>query len=196
LARRHAASTGAVYVSPYNDPWVVAGQGSLGVELAEQVDDLDAVFIALGGGGLLSGVGAYLRSVRPGVEIVACSPENSCVMHQSAQAGRILDLPSLPTLSDGTAGGVEDDSITLDWVCQTVDHYVLVSEEEIRRAMVEIIGGHHQLIEGAAGVAVAAFQKERQRYRGKRVAIVLCGANIALGTLRQVLGVGSRTTTN
>lgn len=187
LARRHAAATGAVYVSPYNDPWVVAGQGSLGVELAEQIEDLDAVFIALGGGGLISGVGSYLRSVRPSLEIVACSPENSCVMHRSAQQGRILDLPSLPTLSDGTAGGVEEGSITLDWVCQTVDHYILVSEDEIRRAMVEIIGGHHQLIEGAAGVAVAAFQKEQRRYRGKRVAIVLCGANIALGTLRQVL---------
>ena len=192
LARQYAEQHGGVYVSPYNDPWVATGQGSLGVELAEQMDSLgaplDAVFIAMGGGGLISGVGSYLRQVHPKVEIVACSPANSCVMHRSVEAGNVLDLPSLPTLSDGTAGGVEADSITFPWVCRAVDRYVLVSEDEIRDAMVEIIGGHHQLVEGAAGVAVAAFQKERERYRGKTVAIVLCGANIALSTLRQVLG--------
>lgn len=187
LARQYGATTGAVYISPYNDPWVVAGQGTLGVELADQIEGLDAVFIALGGGGLISGVGSYLQSLRPEIEIVACSPENSKVMHESVLAGRILDLPSLPTLSDGTAGGVEADSITFDWVRRTVNRYVLVSEAEIITAMHEIIGGHHQLIEGAAAVAVAAFQKERRRYRGKRVAIVLCGANIALATLGGVL---------
>lgn len=192
LARQHAEQHGGVYISPYNDPWVASGQGSLGVELAEQMRaldaDLDAVFIAMGGGGLISGVGSYLRQVHPHVEMVACSPANSCVMHRSVEVGRVLDLPSLPTLSDGTAGGVETDSITLSWVSRAVDRYVLVSEDEIRHAMVEIIGGHHQLIEGAAGVAVAAFLKERERYRGKTVAIVLCGANIALQVLRGVLG--------
>lgn len=187
LARQHAAATGAVYVSPYNDARVVAGQGTVGVELDRQLDPLDAVFVALGGGGLSSGLAAALKDRRPDVEVIACSPENSRVMHESIRAGRVLDLPSKPTLSDGTAGGVEADTITFDLCRQLIDRYTLVSEDAIVQAMRRVIGEQHLLIEGAAGVAVAAFLQESDRWRGKTVAIVLCGANIGLGTLRQVL---------
>ena len=187
LARRYAAEHGLTYLSPYNDPLVIAGQGTLGVELARQLEAVDTVYMALGGGGLTSGVAGYLKSLDERTQIVACSPRRSKVMHESIRAGQILDLESQPTLSDGTAGGVEAGSITFELCRRLVDRYLVVTEDEIREAMRIVIGHHHVLVEGAAGVAVAGFLQEKEQLRGRRIAIVLCGANIALDTLRQVL---------
>ena len=190
-ARQFGIDHGLTYLSPYNDPQVVGGQGTIGVELARQLDGIDTVYIALGGGGLISGVAGYLKSLNDSVEIVACSPERSKVMHESVVAGKILDLESQPTLSDGTAGGVEPGAITLELCQQLVDRYLLVSEDAIRDAMRRVIGHHHVMIEGAAGVAVAGFLQDAERrseqLADRRVVIVLCGANIATSTLREVL---------
>jgi len=182
-ARRHEMR----YVSPYNDPFVVAGQGTIGIELARQLGRIDAVFVSLGGGGMISGIAGYLKSVQPQVRVVGCSPENSQVMIRSVQAGRILDIPSLPTLSDGTAGGVEEGAITFDLCRALVDEYVTVTEEDIAETLRTFIDTHHMLIEGAAAVAVASYLKLRERFVGQNVVIVLCGGNIGLDTLKAVL---------
>ena len=187
FARRYAAEHGMTYVPPYNDMQVVGGQGTIGVEIARQLDEVDVVFAALGGGGMISGIAGYLKAVRPGVRIIGCSPENSQVMIQSVKAGRILDIPSLPTLSDGTAGGVEEGSITFDLCRELVDDYVTVTEEEIRDALRAFMDAHHMLIEGAAAVAVASFLKTKDQFRGKNVVVVICGANISAGRLKEVL---------
>ena len=186
-ARRHAAETGMTYISPYNDPVVIAGQGTLGAELAEQLPRLDAVFIALGGGGLIAGAGGYLKALRPDLRVIACSPERSPVMHASLEAGRIVEMESLPTLSDGTAGGVEPGAITFELCREIVDESLLVNEDEIRDAVRLIVGRHHTLIEGAAGVAVAGYLANRKRFADRDVAIVLCGANIDAEALREIL---------
>jgi threonine dehydratase len=187
FARTFAADNGLTYIPPYNDPQVIGGQGTIGIELARQMDRIDAVFAAVGGGGLISGIASYLKAVSPSIEIIGCSPENSQVMVQSVKAGRILDTPSLPTLSDGTAGGIEEGSITFDLCKDLMDEFVTVSEEEIRESLVEFMNAHHMLIEGAAAVAVASFLKLKERYRGKKVAIVICGANISMDKLQKVL---------
>jgi threonine dehydratase len=108
-------------------------------------------------------------------------------MHESLRAGEILELASRPTLSDGTAGGVEPGAITFDLCREIVDDSILVSEDEIRHALRRIIEHHHTLIEGSAGVAVAAFLNAKAHYRWQNVAIVLCGANIDSRTLKSVL---------
>ena len=177
-ARRLAATDDVPYISPYNDAEVVAGQGTVGVELARQLPHADAVFIALGGGGLLAGVAAYLKSVWPGTVVVGCSPANSAVMIESIKAGQILDIPSLPTLSDGTAGGMEPGAITFDWCRSLGDQYVTVSEDEIRQAMRSVLEMHHLAVEGAAGVALAALQRQAGAWRGKTVVVILCGGNV------------------
>jgi threonine dehydratase len=187
LARRFAEAEGRAYVSPYNDPDVVAGQATVGVELARQLETIHHVFIALGGGGLSSGVAAYLRHVCPEARVVACSAENASVMHRSVEAGEILDLPSYPTLSDGTAGGVEEGSITFE-LCSTLLHrFVMVDEDAIARALKVLVGHHHMLVEGAAGAALAAFEKVRDDLPPGNVVLLLCGANIGRETLREVL---------
>jgi threonine dehydratase len=186
-ARRYAAENGMTYVSPYNDPLVVGGQGTIAVELERQLDRVDIIFVSLGGGGLISGVAGYLKSVNPEAVVVGCSPENSQVMIQSIRAGEILDLPSLPTLSDGTAGGVEPGAITFDLCRELVDDFVTVSEDEIADALRLFMKTHHMLIEGAAAVAVASYLKMLERCSGKQAVIVICGANISLETLKSAL---------
>jgi threonine dehydratase len=186
-ARRTAAERGKVWISPYNDPQIIGGQGTIAVELTEQTGPVDDVLVTVGGGGLISGMAVYLKAVAPGVRVIGCLPERSPDMYRSVQAGRILSLAQHDTLSDGSAGGIEPGSITFP-VCRTlVDDYILVPEEEIRAALRLMVDAHHKIVEGAAAVAVAAFLRQRERFRDRRVVIVVCGANIATEKLRAVL---------
>jgi threonine dehydratase len=181
-ARAAAAATGRIYVSPYNDPQVVAGQGTIAVELLRQVPDLAVIFIAVGGGGLVGGIGSYLRHVAPQVEVVGCWPENSPVMYECLKAGRIIDVPEATTLSESTAGGVEPGSITFELCREVIHRGLLVSEAEILQAM---RFGHAQgwAMEGASGVALAAYFKDaaseagKARPPGKKCVVLLCGGN-------------------
>ena len=175
-ARAAAAESGRTYISPYNDPYVVAGQGTVAVELVRQLPDLDAIFIAVGGGGLIGGIGTYLRAAAPRAEIIGCWPENSPVLYECLKAGRIYDAPETATLSESTAGGVEENSITFELCRQVMHRAVLVTEDEILRAM---RWGHAQgwAMEGASGVALAAYRKEAARYANKKAVVLICGGN-------------------
>ena len=186
-AREYAIENNMVFISPYNDMQVIAGQGTIAVELRDQLSKIDAVFVSMGGGGLISGIAAQVKSVSPEVEIVGCSPENSQVMIKSVRAGKILDIPSLPTISDGTAGGVEPGAITFESCKALVDKYSIVSEQEIKKSLLLYMQIHHMLIEGSAAVAIASFMKDKEQYSGKNVVILLCGANIGMDTLKHVL---------
>lgn len=186
-ARKNAEISGKVYISPYNDLDIVAGQGTIGVELLQQLGNLDAVFVSLGGGGLISGIGAFFKKASPLTEVIACSPSQSPAMHVCMKAKEIVEVPCYPTLSDATAGGIEDGAITLDLCRKYIDQSILVDEVEIKSAMLSIMNNHHMMIEGAAGVAVAAFEKVKSNYRGKKIAILICGANIGVEKLRSLL---------
>lgn len=186
-AREYAAAQGMPYLSPYNDLDVVAGQGTCGVEISRQLTSVDAVYVAVGGGGLISGVGGFLKSLHPHVRIIACQPDASPVMTRSIEAGRIIDMESRRTLSDGTAGGIEAGALTFDLCRRIVDDYVLVSEEEIRDAMRAFIDTHHMLLEGAAGVALAGLLKEGRRFEGRNVVAIVCGGNISRDALKHVI---------
>jgi threonine dehydratase len=185
-AREAAAQSGRTFVSPYNDLDVMAGQGTIGVEMVEQIPDADAIFVAVGGGGLVGGIGSYLKGVAARTEVVGCWPENSQVLYQSMRAGRIVVCDEQPTLSESTAGGLEEGSVTLDVCRAVIDSCVLVSEGEILSAMRLFYRSKQSLIEGAAGVAVASFLKVARHYTGKTVVIVICGGNLSEKVLGQL----------
>lgn len=177
--REAAAQSGKVFISPYNDWHVMAGQGTLAVELLRQAPSIDAVFVAVGGGGLVGGVGAYLKYAAPQVEVVGCWPKNSPVLYESIRAGRILDVPEQPTISESTAGGLEPESITLEVCSRVIDRSILVGEDEIMAAMRSVRSLKGWLIEGAAAVALAALVQQADHYRGKTVAVIICGGNLS-----------------
>jgi threonine dehydratase len=197
-ARAAAKEAGKVFISPYNDLEVIAGQGTIAVELQHQQPQIDAIFVAVGGGGLIGGIGGYIKAVSNWqlansqnqnqqqtprqtfsltTEIVGCWAENSRVLFESLKVGRIINFPEQPTLSESTAGGLEAGSVTLDICKQVIDRCVLVTEDEIAAAMRWVRKEKGWTIEGAAGVAVAAFLKNAEQYRGKKVVVVICGGN-------------------
>jgi threonine dehydratase len=189
-ARALAEREGRVYVSPYNDADVIAGQGTVAVELIAQRPGLEAVFVAVGGGGLVSGMASYLKSVRPDVSVIGCWPERAAAMYESVRAGRLIEVPDEPTLSDGTAGNIEPGAITFPLCRDLIDELVLVTEEQIATAMRDAMLMDHLVIEGAAGVALAGwrtFTAGRPRLADRESAIVLCGGNVSASTIGTVL---------
>lgn len=192
-ARRAAEESGKVFISPYNDLDVAAGQGTVAVELSRQLPRIDAVFVSVGGGGLIGGIGAWFKAVSPETEVIGCWPEHSPVMYECMRAGRVIDVAERPTLSESTAGGLEPESVTLDLCRRVVDRSVLASEEEILSAMQEMLEREHWVIEGAAAVALAAWTREAERWQGKTAVVVLCGRNVSpevLGRLQTNAALG------
>lgn len=179
-ASDRAKQQGKPFVSPYNDYQVIAGQGTVGVELLEQQPDLDAIFVSVGGGGLISGIASWLKHYAPHTQIIGCWPANATAMHRCIQAGQIIDVEEQETLSDGTAGGVEPNAVTFPLCQQLIDRHVLVSENEIGQAMRLIAQTDRWMIEGAAGVALASALQLAPELQGKKIAVVLCGKNIVL----------------
>jgi threonine dehydratase len=181
-ARRTAEAEGRTYVSPYNDLQVVAGQGTLGLELAERAPDLDAVFISVGGGGLIGGAGTALKAFAPNVRVVGVWPEHSPCMLRALEAGRIVPTQEQPTLSDATAGAIEDGSVTFRLCQAAIDERITVTEPEIARAMRRVAASDGWMVEGAAGVALAGLIQRADAWQGRKVAVVLCGRNVGLET--------------
>jgi threonine dehydratase len=187
LARRAAEDSGRVYVSPYNDPQVIGGQGTVALEIRRELGSPDAVFVPVGGGGLVAGMAADLAAHAPGTEVVGCQPDASPVLVESIKAGRLLELPSAPSLSDATLGLLEPDSITFPLCRDLVARWVVVEEAAIRAAVRLVLEKHSLLIEGAAALPVAALLTGGNRWRGARAVLVLSGSHIALSALATVL---------
>ena len=183
-ARAFAAEHGMCYVSPYNDEQVIAGQGTCGIEIVADVPDIDMAFIAVGGGGLIGGAGSVLKQHNPGTRVYGCQPLASPIMARSIAAGEILDMPSEETLSDGTAGGIEPGAITFPLNEAVVDDWIVVDEDRIADAMRLYMKTEGEVIEGAAGVAIAGLLDRREDVSGKKVVVVICGGNVSDAVLR------------
>ncbi|PFH20710.1 threonine/serine dehydratase [Burkholderia sp. JKS000303] len=183
-AGRQAKLKGMTFVSPYNDVDIIAGQGTIGIEIHEQARaagvDLAAVFASVGGGGLISGVGTAIRHLNPKADVVGCWPANSTALYSSLKAGKIVESEELDTISDGTAGGIEPDTITFDIGREVISDTSLVTEEEIKAAMKLLAQTDRWMVEGAAGVALASLLQMAPKYQGRAVAVILCGRNIML----------------
>jgi threonine dehydratase len=187
LAKETASKNRQVFISPYNDPQIIGGQGTIAVELLDQMDAIHTVLVPVGGGGLISGIAGYLKTIDKNIHITGCQPENSAVMYASIQAGKIVEMASKPTIADGTAGGIEPGSITFEICQETVDDYILVSENEIRAAIRHIVQEHQMLIEGAAALPVACLLKDKDRFKGKQVVLIISGKKITVELLKEIL---------
>jgi threonine dehydratase len=143
-----------------------------------QLDGVDAVLVPVGGGGLVSGIAAYLKAVDPRIQVIGCQPRNSCVMFQSLEAGRIVEAEEEPTISDGTAGGVEAGSVTFDLCRRFVDDFILIEEAEIERAICFLYEKETMAVEGAAALASAALMNSGGRFAGLRIVAVVSGGRV------------------
>jgi len=182
-----AAETGLVFIHPFDDPLVIAGQGTVAVEMLRQSPDLDAVFVPVGGGGLIAGIGAYLKAVRPEVDVIGVEPVDADAMAQSIAAGDRVRLDDVGLFADGVAVQ-QVGAVTFPIVRATVRTIVRVDNDEICAAIKDIFDDTRTIVEPAGALAVAGLKSyvESHRIRGRRLAAVLSGANMNFDRLRFV----------
>lgn len=175
---RLVSDAGLVMVAPFDDPAVIAGQGTLGLELMEQAPDTASVLVPLSGGGLIAGVALAVKTVSPQTQVIGVSMERGPAMQRSLAAGRPIDVEELPTLADSLGGGIGlANKHTFEMVKALVDDVVLVSEAEIAAAIRTAHAEAGEVIEGAAAVGIAALAAGKVRTSGP-VVVVLSGRNI------------------
>ena len=186
-AREVAEQEGKIYVSPYNDPIVVGGQGTCGLEISRQLPGVQAAFFAVGAGGLCSGSGGWLKSFNPDIEIIGVSPEKSPVMYESVKANKMIEMETFPTLADTCAGGVDLDSITLELCQKYVDEIILLTEQEIENAIRLLFEHHRLVVEGSGALSVGGLLKLKNSFKGKKVVLAICGRNIGLDLFKRII---------
>jgi threonine dehydratase len=175
------------YISPYNDQLVIAGQGTIGLEILERVADVDTILVPLGGGGLISGMAIAVKSIKPLVTIVGVQSKASPVMYESLKAGKIVDVPIKDSIADGLHGGVEKGTITLRIITAYVNHVLLVRERTIRRAIYLLWENERQVVEGAGAASIAPILENPAMFRGKTTVAVISGGNIDDNQFQKIL---------
>jgi threonine dehydratase len=197
-AKRLAKEQGRVFVSPFEDPLVIAGQGTIGLELLEDVPDLDSVLVPLSGGGLIGGIALALKCADPAIRVIGVSMERGAAMYESLRAGRPVDVVEEPSLADSLGGGIGlDNQYTFALVRDLVDEVLLVSEDEIAAAMAHCYWHEQQIVEGGGAVGVAALLAGKVGILGERIVTVLSGRNVDMRRFTEILaldrGTGGRT---
>ncbi len=174
-------------VSAFDDPFVITGQGTIGLELLEDFPQIDTAIIPLSGGSLLSGISLALKSAKPDLRIIGVSMERGPAMVRALEAGKVVDIVEEPTIADGLAGGLgEHNHYTFPLVQKYIDETVLVSEEEIADAMAFALNEHRLVVEGAGAVGMAAILSGKVKKYGQHVAVVISGSNVNLPLLLRI----------
>jgi threonine dehydratase len=182
-----AEERGLTMIDSFDDPDVIAGQGTIGLELLEDLPEIDTAIVPLAGGGLLGGIALTLKSANPAIRVIGVSMERAPVMYYSLKAGAPIEMEEEETIAHALAGGLGQDNLyTFRMAQEYVDEVVLVSEEAIAEAMVFALEHHHLVVEGAGAVGIAALLQERVREVGRNAAVVVSGSNVEIPLLLRI----------
>jgi threonine dehydratase len=186
-ARQLAGETDRVFVSPYNDEEVIAGQGTIGLEILADLPDAAAVFVPVGGGGLASGIAAYLKGGGSRARVLGVEPVNSAFMAASLKAGKIVEIEEKETIAEALAGGIEPGAVTFSLCRELLDGIITIKEPAIKKAMSLLFEESRIMVEGAGALALAGLLEEPSSFREDRVVLVLSGGNISPQTFAQAV---------
>lgn len=174
--------TGAAYIPGFEDYQVIAGQGTIGCEILEEIPALDTIIVPVGGGGLISGIALFCKTLNPNIRVIGAQSTAAYTMSECFRAKRMVDVPVPPTIAEGLAGGI--DQITLDLVLKYVDEIVLAKEDGLKSSILWILENERQVVEGSGIVGPAAIlQGEIEFRRGEKVVVVISGGNIDMEML-------------
>jgi threonine dehydratase len=185
-AMRHQQEGGATFVHAFDDPDVIAGQGSVAVELLRELEDFDTVLVPIGGGGLIGGIASYVKAMRPKVRVVGVEPAGADGMHRSLQAGQVVTLERVNTIADGLAASAPG-KLTLELAQRYVDEVILVQDTEILRAIRLMFEWEHLLAEPAGAASLAALLYHYSPAPNEKVVAILSGANVTDEVMIQAL---------
>ena len=186
LARKIEAEEGMTFVSAYNDIDLIKGQGTVGLEMIEDVPGLDVVLVPVGGGGLVSGVASVFKQATSAT-VIGVQGETSPVMYECVKKGHIHDIHLRDTYAEGLHGGLEAGSVSFDICREVIDEWAILTEDDILGAIRYLLHESHMLVEGAGAVGVAAILSDPCRFTNKRVGVVISGGNLGMETLRKVV---------
>ncbi|MCP4543114.1 MAG: hydroxyectoine utilization dehydratase EutB [Chloroflexi bacterium] len=178
---------GLTLIDPFDDPFVIAGQGTIGLEVLEDLPKVDTILVPLSGGGLMSGIALAMKSVRPAIRVIGVSMDRAPVMYHSLKAGKPIDMKEEDTIADALVGNIGlNNKYTFRMVQQTVDDVVLVSDKEIAGAMVFALEAHHLVVEGGGSVGIAAILHQKATELGRNVVVVISGSNVGIPLLLKI----------
>jgi threonine dehydratase len=184
-AGAYAEEVKGILIHPYNDAEIIKGQGSIAVEIEQQLPEVDTILVPIGGGGLIAGIASYF-SENNKVEIIGCQPVNAPEMVDSIHSESVVPPSTLYTISDATAGGIEEDAITFHICKKWVKKFELTGEEDIMKALAFLVKHHQTIIEPACALTIAPLL-HTDKYKGKNVVCVLTGKKINIELLTQIL---------
>jgi len=186
-AEAYQRETGATFIHAYDDPRTVAGQGMIGLEILEDLPDVDAILVPVGGGGMIAGIAVAVKALAPSAKIIAVQPAASPALRDSLRDGKCYEeYPAAPTICDGLAGGIGKVVFEIAQK-KLIDDVVLVEEDETRAAVHALAETHQLVVEGSGAVGVAALLARKVKLEGKRVVAVLSGGNIDLSLLAEII---------
>lgn len=187
FAYKYQETHGLTMVHPFDDPYIIAGQGTIGLEILEDYPEVDTILVPLSGGGLCGGIALALKSADPAIHVIGVSMELGPAMVESLKAGKIVDITESPTLADALAGGLNrDNKYTFKMIQKYVDETVLVSEDEIAMAMSYLLEKHHLIVEGAGAVGIAALMFNKVSKLSKNTIVIISGGNVDMQHLIRI----------
>ena len=186
-AKALAREEGLVFISPYNDELIIAGHGTIGLEIIKALPNVDTVIVPVGGGGLISGISIAVKSVKPSLCVIGVQSEASPVMYESLKAGKIVAVQMTDSIAEGLSGGIEKGSLTFKIAQEYVDKVLLIREETIRRAIFLLWDSEKQVVEGSGAAAIAPILENKRVFAGKTVVSVMTGGNIEAELFRSIL---------
>ncbi len=173
-----AYSEGRTYVSAYNDKWIIAGQGTIGLEILDELPKVDEVLVPVGGGGLISGIAIAIKNSDKKKRITGIQTAACPAMYESLKAGKIVDVDMKESIADGMYGGIEKESMTFDIIKEFVDEIVVVEEETIKDALALLWRKEKLITEGSAAAAIAPLIETTEKFVGKKIVCIISGGNI------------------
>ena len=186
-ARNLAKEKGATFVSSYNDPLVVAGQGTVGLEILEDLPTADSIIVPVSGGSVLSGVAIAAKSIKPNIEILGVQPETVAAMYHCLKAGKIINMEMRHTIADGLDGNIEQGCITFELIQRYVDEILLFNEDTIRKMIRLLWEKEGQVVEASGAISIAPIVETPKRFTGKRTVAVITGGNIDDALFQDIL---------
>jgi len=179
---------GMTVIKPFDDPHIIAGQGTIALEMLKKVPKIDTAIIQISGGGLFSGIAYVLKQINPHIKIIGVTMENSAVMYESIQVGKPIEIDEQATLADSLLGGIGlDNQYTFSMTKNLIDEFVLVSEEEIKEGIVYMADQHRFIVEGAAATGLAALMSGKGQVVGSNIATIITGNTIDTLVFNQIL---------
>ena len=179
--------TEMTFVHPFNDPDVIAGQGTIGLELLEDIPDLDAVIVPVGGGGLISGIAIAMKTMNPNIRVIGVQPEGAAAIYRSWKAGKIVEIESVDTVADGLAAR-KPLKTSFKIIRRHVEDILLVTDREIGEAVLALLRDAHLLVEPSGATSLAALLFKYRLKPGEKIAVIISGANISIDYLTTLIG--------